>query len=579
MKKNALIRYGIFFLFLLGYSSLFAQNSIDELWKKAEAALEANEEYAAVANLEKIVMSTGLFDEPAIQSRLVLAELSLMGTDMEKIYESYAYFNCLHQTQDPHHRYGDLTRQLKHRYDSLLQVDMSQGITPGFYFSDSHDDRHVPTMLARIERTSDRWTISLCYGCGIINDPVNRKKGNIFCAADINYTEDNQLVAVWNGHVKQRLPQTDLAHSMADQSREFKASMYQEMAAGNYSTSDVVTGTIATEFVGALVNGLGSAMARGKTTQYFHEMIWHRNSDGSLGVLFNRGKVTGYTGQDIRVQNDEVRFNLYKLYPHHQIFFFDYEDNSLITCNGRIMPTWSDYDRFFRFSPVFFNPSVQESFGITQPSRIEKLHKRKDINGIMYKVFEYYTLFADMHTDTIAKYIPPFAELESVYIDEGESNRGLCLGKVYKSSLVDFYAMQVNQALVFTGLPQNLLQGTCYQSVYYDDGSHLFAEVVNGSQQGYFQILLSNGNRYVGEAIKCIASGEGTLYYHDGKILKGNFDNQVCLSGVLTFEYNGVRYQEEVHDFNWVNGVDTWMNDWINKTQKQTVTHSKTKGK
>jgi len=139
--------------------------------------------------------------------------------------------------------------------------------------------------------------------------------------------------------------------------------------------------------------------------------------------------------------------------------------------------------------------------------------------------------------------------------------------------------MQVNQALVFTGLPQNLLQGTCYQSVYYDDGSHLFAEVVNGSQQGYFQILLSNGNRYVGEAIKCVASGEGTLYYHDGKILKGNFDNQVCLSGVLTFEYNGVRYQEEVHDFNWVNGVDTWMNDWINKTQKQTVTHSKTKGK
>lgn len=129
-EKNALIRYGIFFLFLLGYSSLFAQNSIDELWKKAEAALEANEEYAAVANLEKIVMSTGLFDEPAIQSRLVLAELSLMGTDMEKIYESYAYFNCLHQTQDPHHRYGDLTRQLKHRYDSLLQVDMSQGITP-----------------------------------------------------------------------------------------------------------------------------------------------------------------------------------------------------------------------------------------------------------------------------------------------------------------------------------------------------------------------------------------------------------------------------------------------------------------
>ena len=94
-----------------------------------------------------------------------------------------------------------------------------------------------------------------------------RKYGGVLRGSEILQNNETLMYnAFWSG-TRSRRPNTEMAHSTVEESQNFKEEMYGTMARGQYSTGDVVAGTIATEAVGGLMSLLGAALAKGKVTK------------------------------------------------------------------------------------------------------------------------------------------------------------------------------------------------------------------------------------------------------------------------------------------------------------------------
>ena len=545
----------------LSVSTVSAQSVVDRLWKEADNAMTAEDYGAATKALESIVMQTGMVDDIAIKSRIYLASIALMGNDLPRIYESLAYFNYLKQKGKADEMSLIAADELQLRYDSLLQADFNTELADGVYFSDSHNDQRDPTMLACIYTSGDKKYIRTLKGCSLMYNDTYNERGGLKMSANITLNQDSAYVAVWNGALRERLAQTDFAHSLIDEGREFKASVYQDIAKNNYSTSETIIGTIATEVIGGLFSLLGNAVAEGKTTCMFNEATMNYHDDHSLKVKFLNRKVSGATGAQTKITDDRKVFHLCKLYPHYEIFFYNKAAKSIVTAAGEVKEKTPDFQRFWYFHPAVFNARVREKLGLLEPGQSVKLKKIRELNNFMYCMYEYNHLFASMHTDTIAKLVPPMSDMTSLYDEKGYL--ALNYNPKDNNSKFDFCAVKNDAALLYTYIKTDTIPSVCHQSIYDYKGNYWTGQLLDGQQSGKVFMRSADGDTYDGNGIDFIKEGPGVLRFANGCIVDGTFNQGQLVDGSWSYNHNGIVYKREMQGGIWLDGKNLTPTEWV----------------
>lgn len=153
-----------------------------------------------------------------------------------------------------------------------------------------------------------------------------------------------------------------MAHSTVEESQIFKEEMYGTMARGRYSTGDVVAGTIATEAVGGLMSLLGAALAKGKVTSCIVQLDWKPIGNGQLSAYLTVSSREERTGSVPEEDNQHFEFTLFKLYPHHKIFFYDPQKDCVVNYDGCISLKSINYKLFERTHPAFLKNTLRANF-------------------------------------------------------------------------------------------------------------------------------------------------------------------------------------------------------------------------
>lgn len=553
-------------LLTFGTFTVQAQDSVQQIWEQIGRSATENDVDATRFNCKKLIMTAQPFDSLAVLSRYILAEMSLNGNDMSDIYESYAYFRYYNDNFGKTDIYEDLQKRLKSTYDSLLILDKQQILSEGIYFSDSHTENHQPLLLLHIFKSGGtEWRAQMLDGCYFMENRKNRKRGGITVSSNILQSKDGNTFSVFWHDTHERKPQTELAHSAIDQGRQLKAEMYgtisAAMANDSYNRSDVIGGTVVTELVSGLFVIAGSLFARGKAVNLSNELVWSPMGDGILDAKLIHTEKKMHTGDsDYKEKSDDITFRLFKLYPHHEIFFYDKTNKQIITCDNERISIKNIDPAFKCFAPSAFSQKILSSLGSEVPCSFPEVRKAKDINGLMYKYFEYNTLFSSLKDDPIYKYVPDFSELESVYLNDGI----LALGK-YSKKRGDFeqFCAQYkrNGTITYSQLLENTDTTSRYMSVYDNLGGYFYGEFIGDRQEGYGYMRYQNGNIYEGEMVNTVRNGNGTYYYIDGSVFKGRFEDDKCIDGKQVYKGDDFVYEREMSDGEWKDlGEITYIN-------------------
>lgn len=557
MKKNYSQRLRMNLIALVAImcavQATYSQNShVEQLWSDLSEAVKKNEVRNTRDKCNELIINAEPFSEYAQRSRYILARLALLEGEMSEIYESYVYFDAIAGKGFTPENYIALKKELKAAYDSLLIEDMRQPISEGVYFSDYHDIKHCPLVLLQIKRSDDGWKAIQLPGGQVADDNMLCKYGGIRAESEI-FQSDTALIynAFWSG-MHSRRPNTEMAHSTINESQKFKEEMYGEMARGKYGTGDVLAGTVATEAIGGLMSLLGSALSKGKVTSCISELDWTPIGNGQLLATFTNTTKEERTGGNVpKYEKQHFDFTLFKLYPHHKIFFYDSPNDCVVTSKERIHLKYNErlYKLFEQTHPAFFDDYILSKLSKNKPGKkiIYKLDKLKDLNGLMYKYWEYNTLFASLKTDPMFKMALPLDEMESVYVEGGS----LVLGKYEKriNDFRSFMAFRMKEGhLVYMQCPENLLNVKRMQSTYFTDSSYLYGEFIGARQEGKCYMKYTDGSTYEGHAIGMVRNGEGTRTWQDGLTYTGTYKEGKEIDGVAIYIGKDFSYKREVRD-------------------------------
>lgn len=553
MKQNyfELMKFILISLIVIssGTSLACAQGrTVEQLWNELQEAVEKNDSFAVLCRCNDLIMSTEPFNEYAQRCRYILAKMDLLENRMNDIYEDFTYFDALARKGIASDNYLALRNELKTAYDSLLIEDLQKPISEGVYFSDYQDGNHHPLMLLKISKGSNGLEAIQLQGGQVANDNMLRKYGGVLRGSEILQNNETLMYnAFWSG-TRSRRPNTEMAHSTVEESQNFKEEMYGTMARGQYSTGDVVAGTIATEAVGGLMSLLGAALAKGKVTSCIVQLDWKPIGNGQLSAYLTVSSREERTGSVPEEDNQHFEFTLFKLYPHHKIFFYDPQKDCVVNYDGCIYLKSINYKLFERTHPAFFEEYIESKLSKNKSGKktFYKLDKYKDLNGLMYKFWEYNSLFASLQTDSMREFLLPLDEMQSVYASDGSLSLGQYDKKI--NDFRSFVAFRMKEGhLVYMQCPTNIYNSTRKQSIYFIDNSYIYGEFIGPKQQGKCRMRYSDGGTFVGDAVEMVRHGYGIRTWPGGQTYTGTYNNGKEIDGEAVYKGTNFTCKRRVH--------------------------------
>lgn len=571
MKRlvHYVMSFSIFFTVVLNAAA--KEDTPEMIWEQIKAAANQEDHRAVKTLCENLIVSTKPYDSLAVISRNLLAEMSLYSTVPEEVYESYAFFHRYNLDHPEDQSFVSLETQLKTAYEELIAFDAGMPLSEGIYFSDFHNKKYQPLVLVKITRNGDKWHAKLLDGCQVMLDKKNKKYGGLRYPGEIKGSSlSDTMLVVWEDS-KVREPLTELANTITVENQKMKAEGHGTVAAYSTTIKESILGTLFVEGVGMVFDLIAGAISRGKIVGRHNELYLCPTGDGKLSARLDvTVKVMTTDDAAPRIDKMAIDFNLYKLYPHQEIFFFDSYYNNIITSGSdAIKLTGDEFKRFRYFHPSQFNPMILAEYKETEPCSINRVTKLMEPNGLAYKSFALQNYFPSVYNDPMVKYMPDFTELKEMYYDGGN----IAIGKwsnehkaydefmavyysntgkiVYSQVIVDnpiapvvkscylpngeyaygqFEAGVMNGSGSFITTDEELLEGRfvngeLYQgtSTFYTDDFLCRIVKTDGQWSTFAEISYANGDRYIGQYKNFRPHGKGMLVTSSGQVIQSEW--------------------------------------------------------
>lgn len=500
--------------FIVALNAVAKEDTPELIWEQIRTAAKEEDHDAVKTLCQNLIMVSKPYDSLAVISRNLLAEMSLYSTVPEEVYESYAFFHRYNVDHPGNQSFVPLEAQLKTAYEELIALDAGMPLSEGIYFSDFHNKKYQPLVLVKITRNGDQWHAQLLDGCQVMLDKKNKKYGGLRYPGEIMSSSlSDTMLVVWSDN-KVREPLTELANTIAVENQKMKAEGFGTVAAYSTTIKESILGTLFVEGVGMVFDLISEALARGKVVGRHNELYMCPAGDGKLSARLDvTVKVMTTDDVDPRLDKMTVDFNLYKIYPHHEIFFFDSYYNNLITSGSEaIKLTGYDFMRFRYFHPSQFNPMIMAEYKETEPCSISRVTKLMEPNGLAYKSFALQNYFPSVYDDPMVKYMPGFTELKEMYYDGGNIAIGKWSNdhKAYDKFMAVYYSN--TGKLVYSQVIADNPIAPVAKSCYWPNGEYAY---------GQYEADVMNGS--------------GSFVTADGELLEGRFVNGELYDGTSTF--------------------------------------------
>lgn len=545
--------------FTLSIASIIASAQYTP-WHRVNAAIEANDLIAARSACVDVLIDNAEPDSILLMSRYILAEIADATADspdytiddkLENVYRGYSFFrDYIKLHPDEAEAYSPLADRLKHTYDSLLAVDRDSAIPMGLFISAEfeHDEKKIPTLVLSVFPSGDKAFCTI-HPMSDIANISEFKKAKIEFPSQIYTSDDNPDVfkAFW-GNENAKKPNTALAQSTLNSAHSFQREMTSVIQSGNYSTGDYLAGTAATGAVTAGLVALANVFSSGSVNSYAVEFEWQNWHNGTLSLNMSMTHKKIKTGQSTpETESLSANVRLFKLYPHHEVLFYDHKSKSLI------MPCVDDGIKKLAylktFHPAFRNGALS-AFDKGKP--LSKLKKVSDLNTAAINPLMYKYLFINgMLERAIEANDPAVATLPNIDKYNYRLRRAgydwlrTCFEPIDGNGS-EFYLTSDDCTLVIIENPKNsqLFNTSIYYTGYpvvqrriatwYDEN--------NGSTKGDGEIIYKNGKRFVGYTV----NGDpvrGTLYISNTDTFEGTMVLEeyfnLCEPGSGTLTHRG----------------------------------------
>ena len=530
-------------------------------WLRVNAAIEANDFNAAQSACVDVITDNAESDSILLMCRYILAEIADATADspdytiddkLENVYRGYAFFRDyirLHPNEAE--AYSPLTDRLKHTYDSLLTVDRDTAIPMGLFVSAEFEktDKKIPTLVLSVFPSGDN-ALCLIHPMCEVAGISDFKKAKIEYPSQIYASDDNPDIfkAFWgNEHAKN--PNTALAQSTLDSAHDFQRNMTGVIQSGNYSTGDYLAGTAATGAVTAGLVALANVFSSGSVNSYAVEFEWQNWHNGTLSLNLSMTHKKIKTGQSTPETEDiTANVRMFKLYPHHEVIFYDNKSKSLIMpCVDGI----KHLSYLKAFHPAFRNGALA-TFDKGKP--LAKLKKTSDLNTAAINPLMYKYLFVNgmleraiEANDPMATPIPDINRYNHRLRRAGYDWLRTCFEPIDGNG-PEYSLTSDDCTLVISDNPKDshLTHTSFYYTGYPEAQRHMatWYDESDSSTKGDGEIIYNSGRRFKGYMVNGNPV-RGTLYISDTDTFEGTmaleeyFDICVPGSGTLTHRGDG----------------------------------------
>lgn len=541
-------------LLIIGIGSVQAKPSkkVLALWKAIEVAADSNNGSKTCKLCKELIVVAEPDDSLAFMSRSLLGEYYLQENNMYGIYEQYVYFSQYLDRHPGNQVAEDLKSRLQTTYHVLVQEETDHPLSEGIYFSDIFSTTNLPFIGMEIKQAADgKWQATLLPGCYLsdmasIYSYNQKPKTSLAYPTDIILQQKDDTVRYitsW-GSDRLRKPYTDLAHSMLDESMNFKAEMYGEMSKHDMSVGEQVGATVATEAVGMLFTVMANALATAKKTAETVVIQWTPEKNGCLKVDFDYIVETIKSGQYAgKLTRQNFKFRLYKMYPHYELLFLNNNNGAFLSYTNK-----EEKKTLKHFHPAYLTGKA--NFNIQGV---------KHVNGEMYKSFAWNHVFNLLHQDEMKKYALPLEDMNCYFASN--VSQFFLSGYNKKTKQYDKFAalMDYNGTISFVQINNGVVEGK--GSYYFPDKTYLFSDLANnmmnghcimkretgevffdglmkqGKKEGLGKFLYSDSVYYYGMWQNDKREGEGTLLFPDGETFVGTFVDGAVIKGKGMIKY------------------------------------------
>ncbi len=469
------------------------------LWEKIEKNAEQNNTAETVWLCKSLIGSAGRFDSLAVLSRSLLAEYYLTTEDLYSVYDSYVFFREYSKLPDHQERAEYYCNKLSEHYRHLLDKELQSENYEGIWFSDMQGEYNQPyiAFVLKVDALGEP-NIKLWDGCQFykefskFKDNQGRSIDNSSPVLENTFNSDDgnhRYIAQWGD---QRIKDSKDNSAMALQglSNSLRTETARAVASAPSGHLGEVLAVQATSSLFSVLLEAGADLLSTSSVKSYSAtlMLGDINAgEMSAGLLIDTETII--TGLNPISSNREIKFNLYKWYPHEEVTF--------------VSNTFYTMSYLIRNSP---NKEETKYYGTTSPfsyrdgnkngRKMVIIARKKKFNEQMYIDFARERIFWQMNSDTTKNLVPPSEEMRYYSYS----------GNTYLTGWDDKNNTEVNYKA------EKKADGTI--SFYQLDGSKL-----NGLRSGYY----SNGEHHVCKVYDGVKQGKYIIYNADGNLLGYNY--------------------------------------------------------
>lgn len=500
----------IVLLIMLFFSSTFVyaakkpSKKLLALWAQVEKNAEQNDIEGTIWYCKSLIGAAERFDSLACLSRSLLAEYYLTTEDLYNVYDSYVFFREYSKIPDHQESAEYYSNKLSEHYQQLLDNELQSENYEGIWFSDMQGDANQPyiAFMLKADAVGEPY-IKIWEGCQFYKEFAKYK--------------DNQGRSVENSS-----PVLENTSNSDDGSHRYIAQWGDQRIKDSKDNSAMalqgLSNSLRTETARAVTSApsghLGEVLAVQATSSLFSAFLevgadlLSTSSVKSYSATLMLGSIyagempagllidteTIITGQNPISSNRNIRFNLYKWYPHNELTFMSDSYSSM----EELIHTFPNKveTKYYRNTSPFSYKS-----GNKNGRKMAIMTGKKKFNEQMYIDFARERIFWQMNSDTTRNLVPS-PERMKYYSYSG--NTYLAGWDEKNNTEVNYKAEKKADGTVsFYQLDGTKLNGL--RSGYYTNGEHHVCKVYDGIKQGKYIIYNTDGDLL------------GYNYYADGK--------------------------------------------------------------
>ena len=474
------------------------------LWEQIEKSAEQNNAEETIWLCKSLISSTESFDSLAILSRSLLAEYYLTTEDLYSVYDSYVFFREYSKIPDHQESAEYYCNKLSEYYQQLLNKELQSENYEGVWFSDMQGEANQPyiAFVLKVDALGEP-NIKLWEGCQFYKE-FSKFKDNQGRSVDnsspvlenTSKIEDgnHRYIAQW-GDQRIKESKDNAVLSLQGMSNSVHTETTRAVAsAPSGHFGEVLAVQSASSLLSALFEAGADMLSTSSVKSYSATLTLGDINVGEMpaSLLIDTDKTI--TGQDPISSNKEIKFNLYKWYPHEEITFMSDNYSSLANIIHR-SPNKVEMKYYGTTSPFSYKS------GNKNGRRMAIMTGKKKFNDQMYIDFARERIFWQMYSDT-TKTLVPLPENMKYYSYSGNT---ILTGWDAKNNQEENYKAErkADGTISYYQMVGSNLNGL--RSGYYPNGEHHVCKVYDGVKQGKYLTYNSEGDLL------------GYNYYADGK--------------------------------------------------------------